>query len=70
MLHELSNWWQWNFWLGLASLAAGIAVISPFLLSKRFRKLFSRGDFDLEGIGLIALILAVIAVGLYNRFAT
>jgi hypothetical protein len=69
MLHELSNWWQFNFWLGLASLAAGIVVISPCLLSKRFRKWFSRGDFDLEGIGLVALVLAVLAIGMYNYFA-
>ena len=69
MLHELLNWWQFNFWLGLASLAAGVAVISPFLLSKRFRKWLTRGDFDLEGIGLVALVLAVIAIGLYNYFS-
>ena len=69
MLHELSNWWQFNFWLGLASLGAGIAVISPFFLSKRFRKWFSRGDFDLEGIGFVALVVAVLAFGVYNNFA-
>ena len=69
MLHAFWDWWQFNFYLGLASLAAGIAVISPFLLNKSSRKRISRMDLDLEALGLVVLILAVVIVGLYNWFS-
>ena len=68
MLHAILDWWQFNFWLGLACLAAGIAAISPFLLSKSFRKWFSRTDLDIENVGLVVLVLAVAIIGLYNSF--
>ena len=68
MLKTIFDWWQFNFWFGTACLAAGIAVVLPFLLSKTFRKRFARSDIDLEAIGLIALVIAVIIIGLYNYF--
>jgi hypothetical protein len=67
-LHAISSWWQFNFWTGLACLVAGVAVISPLLLSKSFRKRFGRIDFDLEVLGLVVLVVAVILIGLYNHF--
>ena len=68
MLKAIFDWWQFNFWLGTACLAAGIAVVLPFLLSKSFRKWFGRADIDLETVGLIALVVAVVIIGLYNHF--
>ncbi|MFC5571557.1 hypothetical protein ACFPN1_15970 [Lysobacter yangpyeongensis] len=68
MLKAIIDWWQFNFWLGTACLAAGVAVISPFLFSKTFRKRFSWSDTDLETIGLIVLVIAAVIIGLYNHF--
>ena len=68
MFKAIFDWWQFNVWLGTACLAAGIAVVLPFLLSKSFRKWFVRSDIDLETVGLIVLIIAVVIIGLYNSF--
>ena len=68
MLQGMFEWWQYNFWLGLAGIVVGLAAISPFLLSKRFRKRLSRSNLEPEGIGLLLIVLAIIAIGLYNRF--
>jgi len=69
MFKAIFDWWQFNFWLGTACLAAGVAVVLlPFLLNKSFRKWFDRSDIDLEVVGLIALVIALIVIGLYNHF--
>ncbi len=68
MFDAILRSWQFDFWFGLICLAAGIAAVSPFLLSWRFRRWFSDKDFNLEAIGLVALILCIIGIGLYNRF--
>ncbi len=66
MFDQLVNSWKFDFWLGLASLVAGLIVISPLLLSSRFRK--RALDFDLEAIGLFALVVLVVSIGCYNYF--
>ncbi|GAB3745228.1 hypothetical protein [Lysobacter olei] len=68
MLDAIFDWWQFDFWFKTICLAAGIAVVLPFLMSKSFRKRFARSDVDLEAIGLIALVAAVIIIGLDNYF--
>lgn len=66
MIQSLLSGWQFNFWLGLACLAVGVLVISPFLLSKQFRRRFSTVDSHLESIGLLAIALAIVVIGVYN----
>ena len=68
MLNELWGHWQFNLWLGLASLAAGLAVVSPCLLVPSWRRKILNADLDIEGVGLIALVVALVAVGCYNHF--
>lgn len=70
MFDQLFDWWKFNFWLDLISLAVGLAIISPFLLSSTFRKRIARSNIDIEAIGLIALVVLVVAVGCYNYFGT
>jgi hypothetical protein len=67
MLHAAVDFWRTG-WFEVTCLAAGTAVVSPFLLSRSLRKRFSRSDLDLEKVGLIALIVALFAIGVYNRF--
>jgi hypothetical protein len=68
VLKEILDWWQYNFWLGLAGVVVGLVAISPLLLSKRFRKWLSRSSLDLEGLGLTIILVAILLVGLYNWF--
>jgi hypothetical protein len=68
MLNAIADFWRSGFWFDVAFLTAGIAVVSPVLLSKSLRKRLARSDLDLEKIGLIALILGLVAIGVYNRF--
>jgi hypothetical protein len=68
MLQQLWNWWQFNFSWGLACFLVGLAVISPFLVRRSFRKWLARKEFDLEGIGLIVIIVSITAIGIYNQF--
>ena len=68
MLSELWGHWQFNFWLGLASLAAGLVAFSPCLLVPCWRRKILNADLDIEGVGVIALVVALVAVGFYNRF--
>jgi hypothetical protein len=68
MLNAITDLSRPGFWLDVACLTAGIAVVSPVLLSKSLRKRLARSDLDLEKIGLIALILGLVAIGVYNRF--
>ena len=67
MFNAFWDWWHFNFWLGLSSLVAGLVVVSPFFLSKTLRKRISELDSHLETIGLVALLLAIVIIGLYNR---
>ena len=69
MLQDIFEWWQYNFWLGLAGFAVGVATIAPLLLSKRFRNRFSRSNLELEGLGVLLIVLAIISIGLYNRLS-
>ncbi len=68
MLSQLWESWQFNFWLGMASLIAGLVVVSPCLLVPSWRRKLFQADLDIEGIGLIALALVLVAVGCYNYF--
>lgn len=69
MLKEMLDWWWRHFWLGLAATVVGLIAISPLLLSKRFRKWFSRSDLDLENLGLLLIVVAIVAIGVYNRLS-
>ena len=68
MLSQLLDSWQFNFWRGLASLCAGLLVISPCLLVPSLRRKILKADLDIEAIGLIALVVAIVAIGCYNYF--
>lgn len=68
MLSQLLDSWQFNFWRGLASLCAGLLVISPCLLVPSLRRNILKADLDIEAIGLIALVVAIVAIGCYNYF--
>lgn len=69
MLNAVVDFWRSGFWFEVACFAAGIAVVSPFLLSRSLRKRIARSDLDLEKIGLIVLILALVVIGACNRFS-
>lgn len=69
MFSALSEHWQFNFWLGLASLVAGLVVVSPCLLVPSWRRRILKADLDIEGVGVMALVVAVVAVACYNRFS-
>jgi hypothetical protein len=68
MLNAITDFSRPGLWFDVACLAAGIAVVSPVLLSRSLRKRLARSDLDLEKIGLIALIIGLVAIGAYNRF--
>lgn len=69
MLSQISDIWQFNFWLGLASLCAGLVVVSPCLLFPTLRRRILQAELDIEGVGLIALAVAIVAIGCYNYFS-
>ncbi|MCW0458296.1 hypothetical protein NB712_003392 [Xanthomonas sacchari] len=66
MLSQLWESWQFNFWLDVVSLGAGLLVVSPCLLVPSWRRKLLRSNLDIEGVGLIALTVALVAVGCYN----
>lgn len=68
MLSQLLDSWQFNFWRGFASLCAGLVVISPCLLIPSLRRKILKADLDIEAIGLIALVVAIVSIGCYNHF--
>ncbi|HEY1136128.1 MAG TPA: hypothetical protein VGE64_01415 [Xanthomonadaceae bacterium] len=69
MIDQLWNSWQFNVWLGLASLGAGLIVVAPCLLVPSWRRRILRSGVDIEGVGLIALVVVIVAIGCYNYFA-
>ncbi|AMJ56422.1 hypothetical protein AXG53_07005 [Stenotrophomonas sp. KCTC 12332] len=69
MLSQISDIWQFNFWLGLASLCAGLVVISPCLLLPTLRRRILLAELEIECVGLIALAVAIVATGCYNYFS-
>lgn len=66
MLGQIWESWQFNLGLGLASLGAGLLVVSPCLLVPSWRRKLLRSNLDMEGVGLIALTVVLVAVGFYN----
>jgi hypothetical protein len=67
MIHAVWDWVQFNFWSSLLCLVAGLVVVAPLLLSKSFRERFLRSNWDLEVIGVVALAIVLLVVGLYNH---
>jgi hypothetical protein len=52
------------------STAAGLLVVVPLLASKRTRRSGQRMlDGDIEAIGIVVLVLAIIAIAIYNRLS-
>ena len=68
MLDQLWHFTQFNFWRGLICLIAGTVVVAPCLLVPSWRRKIAKSDVDLEVVGLIALIVLIVAVALYNNF--
>ena len=69
MLSDLMDWISYRTWLELACVTAGVFVLAPFARSSRARKWLSRLDLDgIEVIGFVALALALVGIGVYNRF--
>lgn len=69
MIDQFMDFFLYKFFLGLASLGIGLAVIAPCLLVPSWRHRILKSDPDIEGLGLIALVVAIIAVGAYNHLA-
>jgi len=67
MIHEIWKWIEFNFWLGLSCLAAGLVATMPLLFTKSGRKRFLRSNYDIEEIGLFVLVVAIVLIGLYNH---
>ena len=70
MIDRLWNWMVLDFWRTVASFAAGVLIIATISLIPSFRKRLEKTDVDIEGIGMIALITAIVAVGCYNYFGS
>ena len=69
MLTGLLDWISFRTWFELSCLATGLVVISPLPFSRGYRKRLSNiSAEDLEAIGFVVLIAALIGIGLYNRF--
>lgn len=69
MLDQLWHSWQHHFWLSLASIGAGLVVLAPCLLVPSWRRRILRSDIDIEGVGLITMVVVIAAIGFYNYFA-
>lgn len=69
MINQIFDVWQFKLWLGLASLCAGLVAVSPCLLVPSLRRKILRADLDIESIGSVVLIAAVVAIGCYNYFS-
>jgi hypothetical protein len=57
-----------SFWIGLICTAAGFVVTLPFLLIKSLRERLFGSAHAIEAIGAIALVIAIVFIGLYNNF--
>ncbi len=68
MIETLWNWWVFDFWRSVASLAVGLLVIAPFFLIPSVRKRIKKSDIDIEAIGLLTIVAAIIGIGCYNYF--
>jgi hypothetical protein len=68
MLHAFWDWTKFGLGFGFACLVAGLIVTLPLLLFKPLRKRFSRSKYDVETIGAVALVGALLVIGLYNHF--
>ncbi len=66
MLSQIWESWQFNLGLGLVSLSAGLLVVSPCLLVPSWRRKLLRSNLDIEGVGLIALTVVLVAAICYN----
>jgi hypothetical protein len=66
MIHEIWNWIEFNFWLGLICVAAGLLATLPLLLFKSSRRRFLRSGYEIETVGFVALIVAIALIGLYK----
>lgn len=69
MINQIFDVWQFNLWLGLASLFAGLVAVSPCLLVPSLRRKILRADLDIESIGSVVLVAAIVAIGCYNYFS-
>jgi len=70
MISALVSWYQHDFILGAIATVAGLLVISPMLISKRTRQWVRRAlDADIEFIGLVVLMLAIVLFAIYNNIA-
>jgi len=68
MIHEIWKWIEFNFWLASICLAVGLLTTLPLLLTKSSRRGFLRSGYEIETIGAVVLIVAIVLIGLYNRF--
>jgi hypothetical protein len=67
MIHEIWKWIEFNFWFGFVALAVGLLATLPLLLTKTNRKRFLRSGYEIEVIGAVVLIVAIVLIGLYNH---
>jgi hypothetical protein len=67
MIHEIWKWIEFNFWFTSICFAVGLLVTLPLLLAKSSRRRFLRSGYEIETIGAVVLIVAIVLIGLYNR---
>lgn len=71
MLADVLNWLGHRSVFELACWLTGTAVLMLLLLSRSFRKrLRETNEMDVEGLGMITLILAIIGIAIYNRLVS
>ena len=63
----LLRWFEQHLVISTVTTVAGLLVVVPLLISKRTRRWAQRTlDGDIEAIGTLVLVLAIIAIALYN----
>jgi hypothetical protein len=70
MIHEIWQWIEFNFWFASICLAVGLLATLPLLLTKSSRRRFLRSGYEIETIGAVVLIVAIVLIGLYNNLGT
>jgi hypothetical protein len=66
----LLNWFEQHLVISTVTTVAGLLVVVPLLISKRTHRWAQRMlDSDIEAIGAVVLVLAIIAIALYNRLS-